>query len=89
MGQNGPLRPYRIGVRVTGIHYVDVEGVNDAHAEGQARLRTMIACDLPNGSNVAPHNGDVRYPIAEPARPVELRLDVITNIRVVSAERKD
>jgi hypothetical protein len=88
MGENGPLRPYRIGVRVTGIHYVDVEAVNNDHAEGQAQLHAIFACGLPNGSRVLPHNGDVRYPIAESAKPVEVRLDVIKNISVVSAERK-
>ncbi len=88
MGENGPLRPYRIGVRVTGIHYVDVEAVNNEHAEGQAHIRAFIACGLPSGSRVVPSNGDVRYPIAEPAKPVEVRLDVIKNICVVSAERK-
>ncbi len=88
MGENGPLRPYRIGVRVTGIHYVDVEAVNNDHAEGQARLRAIFACRLPSGSQVVPSNGDVRYPIAKSAKPVEVRLDVVKNICVVSAERK-
>ena len=88
MGENGPLRPYRIGIRVTGVVYVDVEGVNADHAEGQARLLTFAACGLPSGSNIAPHNGDVRYPIAEPAKPVDVRLDVIKNIFAVSVEQK-
>ena len=57
------------------------------HAEGQALLRAIFACGLPSGSRVAPSSGDVTYSIAEPAKPVEIRLDSIKNIRVDSVEQ--
>lgn len=88
MGENGPLRPYRIGIRVTGTHYVELEAVNSEHAEGQALVQTIYTCGLPSGSNVAPSSGDVRYPAAMPAKPIEIRLDVVNNIRVVGIEQK-
>ena len=50
--------------------------------------RAIAACGLPSGSPGLPHNGDVNYPIAEPAKPVEVRLDTVNNVRVVSVEQK-
>ena len=85
---NGPLRPHRVCIRITGLHYVELDAVNAQHAEGQAELRAFHACGLPSGSRVDPSSGDVTYPIAEPAKPVEVRLDRLTNIRCDSVEEK-
>ena len=41
---NGPLRPHRVGIRITGIHYVELDAVNAQHAEGQALLLTIARC---------------------------------------------
>ena len=82
------MRRHLVRVRITAVHYVEVDAVNAQHAEGQARLKTFSACGLPSGSRVAPSSGDVTYPIAEPAKPVEVRLDIVTNIRVESVTEK-
>jgi hypothetical protein len=50
MGTNGPLRLHRVCVRITAIHYIEVDAVNAQHAEGQARLKAIVAYGLPSGT---------------------------------------
>jgi hypothetical protein len=79
---NKPLRPRRVRLRVTGVVSLDVDGVNAAHAEGQALVKLIVRCGIPSGSRVDPDTGAVSYPLAEPARPVEVELAAITTITV-------
>ena len=85
---NGPLRPHRVCVRITGLHYVDLDAVNAQHAEGQAQVRAIFEAQLPSGSRLDPTSGHVTYPIAEPAKPVAVRLDSIESIQVVEVVEK-
>ena len=86
MATNGPLRPHRVCIRITALHYVDLLAVNAQHAEGQAHLQTMFECGVPSGGRVDPETGAVTYPAASPAQPVSVRLDVVETIRVEAVE---
>lgn len=87
--KNEPLRPHRVCVRITGLHWVELDAVNKQHAEGQAEVRTIAEqCRLPRGSRVDPESGDVTYPIADPAKPVQVRLNSIENMMVVEVVEK-
>ena len=83
---NGPLRPHRVCIRVTGLHYVELDGVNAQHAEGQAHLETVFGLGVPSGGRVDPSSGDVTYPIGFRPGPVEFRLDAIETISIVGSE---
>jgi len=84
---NGPLRPHRVCIRVTGLHYVELDAVNARHAEGQARLRVIAALGVPSGTHVGPHSsGNITYPIGYRPKPVEFRLDAIETISIVGSE---
>lgn len=84
--ENGPLKRHRVGIRVTGIHYVELDAVNAQHAEGQAKLRFSFECGVPSGGRVDPSSGIVTYPVGHRPTPVEVRLDAVENIRVESIE---
>lgn len=86
MGTNGPLRPHRVCIRITALHYVDVLAVNAQHAEGQAHLQTVFACGVPSGGRVDPETGDVTYPRGSFVEPVTMRLDRMETIRVDGVE---
>ncbi len=81
---NGPLRPHRVGIRITGIHYVELDAVNAQHAEGQALLLTIARCC----GRIEPDSGKIIYRVGEPAKPVEVRLDSVESIRVVDVVEK-
>lgn len=83
---NGPLRPHRVGVRITGIHYVELEAVNARHAGGQALLRAAFAAGLRHGGRIDPATGDVSHPAGSTPPPAEIRLDALRNIVVESVE---
>lgn len=82
---NGPLRPYRVCVRVTGVVYVDVEGVNPFHAEGKALIATHFNCGFGDGSRLDEETGAVAYAVGEGPRPRDIRLDAVRNIKVESS----
>ena len=83
---NGPLRPHRVCIRVTGLLYVDIPGVNAVHAEGQARAQTVFRLGMPNGGRIDRTTGQWSYPVGHRPKPVEVRLDSIENVLVVGSE---
>ena len=85
---NGPLRPHRVGIRITGIHYVELDAVNAQHAEGQALLLTIARCCGRGVRRIEPDSGKIIYHVGEPAKPVEVRLDSVESIRVVDVVEK-
>lgn len=89
MGTNGPLKPHRVCIRITALHYVDLLAVNAEHAQGQAHLQTAFVCGVPSGGRVDPDTGDVGYPPSSPVQPVTVRLDLVENIRVDGVEELD
>ena len=86
MPQPDPLRPHRVGIRITGIHYVELDAVNAQHAERQALLQAMFACCGKSIQRLVRQMAMSSTTSGRPAKPVTVRLISVTYIRVEGVE---